>query len=174
MVTAVFAARVGTGVQPLQGENYTYSRVLSHVHSCSSVTSSRVVSLRFLPPSSPLPRVESVEVQGEGVPAPTSDGWEMCMEIYVYACIGNPSLSIGYFLYLCIHLKACIRMLTWTYPVLGDSLARCRIRAGVRRQQWQMVRLKLRSPCYAQVLPVEMKFEMKVWHPKFLIWINID
>ena len=68
------AARVGAGVQPLQDEIYTYSRVLSHVHSCSSVTSSRVVSLRFLPPSSPLPRVESVEVQGEGVPAPTSDG----------------------------------------------------------------------------------------------------
>ena len=31
--------RVGTGVQPLQGENYTYSRVLGHVHSYSSVTS---------------------------------------------------------------------------------------------------------------------------------------
>ena len=26
------AARVGIGVQPLQGEIYTYSRVLSHVH----------------------------------------------------------------------------------------------------------------------------------------------
>ena len=33
------AIRVGTGVQPLQGENYTYSRVLGHVHSYSSVTS---------------------------------------------------------------------------------------------------------------------------------------
>ena len=31
------AIRVGTGVQPLQGENYTYSRVLGHVHSYSSV-----------------------------------------------------------------------------------------------------------------------------------------
>ena len=26
------AVRVGTGVQPLQGEIYTYSRVLGHVH----------------------------------------------------------------------------------------------------------------------------------------------
>ena len=33
------AIRVGTGVQPLPGENYTYSRVLGHVHSYSSVTS---------------------------------------------------------------------------------------------------------------------------------------
>ena len=31
MATAVFAARVGTCVQPLQGENYMYSRVLGHV-----------------------------------------------------------------------------------------------------------------------------------------------
>jgi len=58
-------------------------------------------------------------------------------------------------------LKACIRMVTLTYPVLGDSLARCRIRSGVRRQQRRMVRLKFRSPCYAQVLPMEMKFELK-------------
>ena len=32
------AIRVGTGVQPLQGENYTYSHVLGLVHSYSSVT----------------------------------------------------------------------------------------------------------------------------------------
>ena len=31
------AIRVGTGVQPLQGENYMYSRVLGHVLSYSSV-----------------------------------------------------------------------------------------------------------------------------------------
>ena len=31
--------RVGPGVQPLQCEIYTYSRVLGHVHSYSSVTS---------------------------------------------------------------------------------------------------------------------------------------
>jgi hypothetical protein len=30
--------RVGPGVQPLQGENYTYSRVLGHGQSYSSVT----------------------------------------------------------------------------------------------------------------------------------------
>ena len=65
---------MGIGVQPLQGENYTYSRVLGHVHSYFSVTSFSVVTLIFLPPSSPLPPVESVEVQGEGVPAPTWDG----------------------------------------------------------------------------------------------------
>ena len=39
--------RVGTGVQPLQGENYTYSRVLGYVHSYSSVTSSSLVLLYF-------------------------------------------------------------------------------------------------------------------------------
>ena len=42
--------RVGTGAQPLQGETYTYSRVLGHVHSYSSVTSSRVVNPAFYLP----------------------------------------------------------------------------------------------------------------------------
>ena len=65
------AARVGTGVQPLQGEIYMYSRVFGHIHSYSSVTSSSVVNPDFLPPSSPLPPVESAEVQGEGVPTLT-------------------------------------------------------------------------------------------------------
>ena len=41
------SGRVGTGAQPLQGENYTYSRVLGHVHSYSSVTSSSLVCLDF-------------------------------------------------------------------------------------------------------------------------------
>ena len=44
------AARVGTGVQPLQSEIYMYSRVLDHVHSYSSVTSSRVVNPDFYLP----------------------------------------------------------------------------------------------------------------------------
>ena len=44
------AARVGIGVQPLQGEIYTYSRVLGHVHSYSSVISSRVVNPDFYLP----------------------------------------------------------------------------------------------------------------------------
>ena len=44
------AARVGAGVQPLQDEIYTYSRVLSHVHSYSSVTLSRVVNPDFYLP----------------------------------------------------------------------------------------------------------------------------
>ena len=50
--------------------------------------------------------MESDEVQGEGVSC-TDLGWvrDMIMDIYVYASIGNPSLSFGYFLYLCIHLK---------------------------------------------------------------------
>ena len=39
------AARVGTGVQPLQGENYTYSRVLSHVHLLIRLHFHRVVNL---------------------------------------------------------------------------------------------------------------------------------
>ena len=50
--------------------------------------------------------MESDEVQGEGVSC-TDLGWvrDIYMDLYVYACIGNPSLSVGYFLYLCIHLK---------------------------------------------------------------------
>ena len=66
--------RVGTGAQPLQGENYTYSRVLGHVHSYSSVTSSRVVNPDFyLPLVHSPPPMKSDEVQGEGVPAPPRD-----------------------------------------------------------------------------------------------------
>ena len=107
------AARVGTGVQPLQGENYMYSRVLGHVQLLIRPHFHRVVNPSILPPSSPHPPVESDEVQGEGVSC-TDLGWvrDMIMDIYVYACIGNPSLSIGYILCLCIHLKACIRMVT--------------------------------------------------------------
>ena len=92
------AARVGTGVQPLQGENYTYSRVLGHVQLLIRPHFHRVVNPSILPPSSPLPPVESDEVQGEGVSC-TDLGWvrDMIMDIYVYACIGNPSLSFGYF-----------------------------------------------------------------------------
>ena len=110
MATAVFAARVGTGVQPLHGENYTYSRVLDHVQLLIRPHFHRVVNPSILPPSSPHPPVESDEVQGEGVSS-TDLGWvrDMIMDIYVYACIGNPSLSFGYFLYLCIHLKLAYR-----------------------------------------------------------------
>ena len=51
MATAVFAARVGTGVQPLQGENYTYSRVLGHVQLFIRLHFHRVVnpSIFYLP-----------------------------------------------------------------------------------------------------------------------------
>ena len=56
------AARVGTGVQPLQGENYTYSRILSHVQLLIRPHFHRVVNPSILPPSSPLPPVESDEV----------------------------------------------------------------------------------------------------------------
>ena len=100
------AARVGIGVQPLQGEDYAYSRVLGHVQLLIRPHFHRVVNPSILPPSSPLPPVESDEVQGEGV-SYTDLGCvrDMIMDIYVYACIGNPSLSFGYFLYLCIHLK---------------------------------------------------------------------
>ena len=105
-VVPQLAVRVGTSVQPLQGENYMYSRVLGHVQLLTRLHFHRVVNPSILPPSSPLPPVESDEVQGEGVSC-TDLGWvrDMIMDIYVYACIGNPSLSIGYFLYLCIHLK---------------------------------------------------------------------
>ena len=111
--TAVFAARVGTCVQSLQGENYTYSRVLGHVQLLTRLHFHRVVNPSILPPSSPHPPVESDEVQGEGVSC-TDLGWvkDMIMDIYVYACIGNPSLSFGY-IFIPLHpLKACIRMVT--------------------------------------------------------------
>ena len=42
--------RVGTGAQPLQGENYMYSRVLGHIYSYSSVTSSSLVLFDFYLP----------------------------------------------------------------------------------------------------------------------------
>jgi len=72
-VSSQLAARVGTGVQPLQGENYTYSCVLGHVQLLIRPHFHRVVNPSILPPSSPLPPVESDEVQGEGVPAPPRD-----------------------------------------------------------------------------------------------------
>ena len=99
MATAVFAARVGTGVQPLQGENYTYIRILGHVQLLIRPHFHRVVNPSILPPSSPLPPVESDEVQGEGVSC-TDLGWvrDIFLNIYIY-------ISFGYFLYLYIHLK---------------------------------------------------------------------
>ena len=42
--------QVGTGAQPLQSENYMYSRVLGYVHSYSSITLSRVVNPDFYLP----------------------------------------------------------------------------------------------------------------------------
>ena len=97
-ISSRLAARVGTGIQPLQGENYTYSCVLGHVQILIRPHFHRVVSPSILPPSSPLPPVESDEVQEEGV-SYTDMGWvrDMIMDIYVYACIGNLSLFFGYF-----------------------------------------------------------------------------
>ena len=46
------AARVGTGVQPLQGENYTYSRVLGHVQLWIWHHTVGRSTYTFLPPSS--------------------------------------------------------------------------------------------------------------------------
>ena len=50
-VSSRLAARVGTGVQPLHGENYTYSRVLSHVQLLIWLHFHRVVnpSIFYLP-----------------------------------------------------------------------------------------------------------------------------
>ena len=58
-VSSRLAARVGTGVQPLQGENYTYSRELGHVQ--------LLIQLHF-------PAWIAAEVRGVGVPAP-NQGW---------------------------------------------------------------------------------------------------
>ena len=42
---------------------------------------------------------------------------------YLYiACIGNHSLSLALSLYYLHPPKACIQVVTWTYPILGDSL----------------------------------------------------
>ena len=46
--------------------------------------------------------MESDEVQGERVSC-IDLGW--VRDMFIYICIGNPSLSFGYFLYLYIHLK---------------------------------------------------------------------
>ena len=85
MATAFFVVRVGIGVQPLQGEDYAYSRVLGHVQLLIRPHFHRVVNPSILPPSSPLPLVESDEVQGEGVSC-TNPGWvrDMIMDIYMY------------------------------------------------------------------------------------------
>ena len=55
---------------PLQGEKYTYSCVLGQVQLLIRLHFHRVVNPSILHPSSPLPPVESDEVQGEGVPVP--------------------------------------------------------------------------------------------------------
>ena len=84
------AARVGTGVQPLQGEIYMYSRVLGHVHPHSSVTSSSLVLLDFYLPLAHFPPVESDEVTSKRVLIPTWVGFGMhmlrCLD-EVYVCI---------------------------------------------------------------------------------------
>ena len=48
---------------------------------------------------------------------------------YLYiACIGKHSLSLA-LLYTIMHPHiSFMRMVTWTYSVLGNSLARCRVR----------------------------------------------
>ena len=55
--------RVGSGVQPLQSENYMYSRVLGHVHPYSSVTSSSLVLPDFYLPLVYFPARIAVEVR---------------------------------------------------------------------------------------------------------------
>ena len=63
--------RVGTGVQPLQGENYTYSRVLGHVQLWIWHHTVVRTTYTFLPPSSTtFPALIAAEVRVEGVPAP--------------------------------------------------------------------------------------------------------
>ena len=62
---------MGTGVQPLQGENYTYSRVLGHVQLWIWHHTIGRTTYIFLPPSSTtFPARIAAEVRGEGVPAP--------------------------------------------------------------------------------------------------------
>ena len=63
--------RVGTGVQPLQGENYVYSRVLGHVQLWIWHHTVVRITYTFLPPSSTtFPARIAAEVRGEGVPTP--------------------------------------------------------------------------------------------------------
>ena len=65
-----------------------YSRVLGHVQLSIRPHFHRVVNPSILPPSSPLPPVESDEVQGEGVSC-TDLGWvrDMNMDTYIYVYI---------------------------------------------------------------------------------------
>ena len=67
------SGRVGTGVQPLQGENYTYSRILDHVQFLIRLHFHRVVLLDILYlPLVYFPARIAVEVRGAGVLAPKS------------------------------------------------------------------------------------------------------
>ena len=63
--------RVGIGVQPQQGQNYTYSRVIGLVQLWIWHHTVVRATYTFLPPSSTtfLARI-AAEVRGEGVPAP--------------------------------------------------------------------------------------------------------
>ena len=86
-----------------------------------------------------------------------------CVSFELLLCIGNPYFSLAIILYWCIH-KPCIRMVMWTCPILGDSLARCRIRGGVRHQWWRMVRLRL-GLCSSLL----MGKESRRWRPRRLV-----
>ena len=68
------AARVGTGVQPLQGENYTYSRILGHVQLLIRPHFHRVLNPSILPPYTPLPLWSQMRCREREFPAPTWDG----------------------------------------------------------------------------------------------------
>ena len=52
-------------------------------------------------------------------------GYGELMEILLYfccCCIGNPATTLRYSFPLRNRLlKACIRLVTWTFPILGDS-----------------------------------------------------
>ena len=105
MVTAVFAARVGTGVQPLQGEIYTYSCILGHVHSYSSVTTSRVVNPDFYLPLVNFPLWSQLRCREREFLHQPGMG-----ERYVYGdiciCLHRKPQPVHWLLlYLCIHLK---------------------------------------------------------------------
>jgi len=168
--------RVGIGVQPLQGENYTYSRVFDHEYSYPSVVSSSLVLLDFNLPLVPLSCSDSSWGAGSGSsrtdigldfdgvsrpepvwPVSRSYGW------HTYACCLHRKPQPIHWLLLYLYIYSKLAYGWW--PGHISSLGIVWQDAGSDQEfdtnddgwyNWS-----LGSPCYAQVLPVERKFKMK-------------
>ena len=129
------SGRVGTCVQPVQGENYTYSRVLSHVQLLIQLHFHRVVLPDFYIPLVYFLARIAVEVREwesshrlggfsflwrcvcnreSGMPE-----WPVLRCLDDAACIGNPAYPLATLLFFCIHLKLAYGWRREPIPYLG-------------------------------------------------------